>query len=393
MMNFTRLRVMLLMVSGFTVGMGSVGVFGGSVALAYSVTVRHVIYATDEEKSPDYREYKRDTQELQKGDEMKSLPELKNFTATPFPIKGPQIQTLVYSGVKTRAYVHLKFVTGDGVIIFERDSKPELTVGGRMSFDVPTGYELVNIMDMNRIALQPMESWNVRVKATSTENSGGQVGGSGASGGSEPQTPGLEPEPKPEPKPNPEPDKPAKQPNTGGDKDVVAIPKPPAPSKPQTKPSTPQAPTPHPRPVQVPTITHPIGQPALAAVSRPGKKPVPTLTTAPNTSTLPQLQVVNHPLSHQGAADWWRPVTATVKPDKPAKRPTQQTHQSQTAHRRPAANPATSARQPGHIAKPAQSAKTSQLPQTDEQTLPLAWYGASILLGLTGLTGYRRIRR
>ena len=388
MMNFTRLRVMLLMVSGFTVGMGSVGVFGGSVAWAKLVTVEHKINAFNEgDTKPQTVLYKKETQNLQTEDDVKTLPALEHFTSQHYSEHKGQV-TVVYNGSLALAHVHLIFEIENGRIISKRESKPELTLGGRLVFDVPAGYKLVDVGDAERRVLSLSEEWRVKVKAISTGEPGGQVGGSETNGGPNPQVPDTKPEPKPEPKP----DKPAKQPDAG-DKDVVAIPKPPVPSKPQTKPSTPQAPTPHPRPVQVPTITHPIGQPALDAVSRPGKKPVPTLTTAPNTSTLPQLQVVNHPLSHQGAADWWHPVTANVTPDKPAKRPAQQTHQPQTAHRRPAANPATSARQPGHIAKPAQSAKTSQLPQTDEQTLPLAWYGASVLLGLTGLTGYRRIRR
>ncbi|WP_203639816.1 LPXTG cell wall anchor domain-containing protein [Levilactobacillus wangkuiensis] len=390
MMNFTRLRVMLLMVSGFTVGMGGAGAFGGSVALAKLVTVEHRINAIDEGNSKaETRLYKRETQRLEAGDEVTYLPELQRLS--PEVHSGANgIQTVLYNGTMTLVNVHLAFVTEKGEQIYARESDPKLSLGGRLRLEVPKGYELINVKDVEKIVLSKEEDWKIKVKAISTDHSNGMAGGE-----PKPQNPKPKPKPQPEPKPgtNSEPDKPAKQPNTGGDKDVVAIPKPPAPSKPQTKPSTPQAPTPHPRPVQVPTITHPIGQTALATVSRPGKKPVPTLTTAPSTSTLPQLQVVNHPLSHQGAADWWHPVTANVTPDKSIKRPVQQEHQSQTAHRRPAGTQSTKAQQPGRIAKPTQSTKTTQLPQTDEQTLPLAWYGASALLGLTGLTGYRRIRR
>jgi len=386
MMNFTRLRVMLLMVSGFTVGMGSVSALGGSVALAKTVTVEHKILAVDEGKSKaEIRLYKRETQQLEAGDEVKRLSELQRLSSEVHS-GANGIQTVSYTGIMTSAHVHLVFATEKGEQVYVRDSGPKLSLGGRLSLEAPKGYELINAKDVEKIVLSKFEDWNIKVRAISTDHSDGMTGGD-----LKPQKPkpNPKPEPKPNPNPKPEPDKPAKLP-TDGDEDVVAIPKPPAPSKPQAKPSTPQSPTPHPKPVQVPTITHPIGQPALVTAERPGKKPVPTLTTAPSTSTLPQLQMANHPLSHQGAADWWQPVAASVTADKPAKQSTSQTHQSATAQ---LSEPAPSSRRRSGGAKPGQSSKTAQLPQTDEQTLPLAWYGASVLLALTGLFGYRRIRR
>lgn len=373
MISLTSLRVMLLTLGSFSLGVGPLVALGDEKGLPlktpYDLIVEHRVQGINEGggRVTNNQLYRTETRHVAFMGNIIPLAELVN---NGFRVKTKAIPTevplftpsLMYVGVGHPAKVHVKFVDERGKTLWERDSESGLTLGGRLSFKALKNYQLRDSHDKERVAIKAEDNWEIKLKPIEAAV----------------EVPTETPQPHPGP-------------NLVGPSVPQPIPEPSSPQPPvistESKVPTPSTSVPEERPVPVPgqPITHEVASTGKPDTTKKTHHSGLTLTMRPSTSTLPQLPVKQETATHQGAANWWQPVTSPEKPEATTQRHRTLNRQHQQTG-------------PGHTpqSRSAQGRKRPekrQLPQANEQTLPLAWLGGSLLLGLTSLMGYRRIYR
>ncbi|WP_125583325.1 LPXTG cell wall anchor domain-containing protein [Levilactobacillus cerevisiae] len=411
MNNFAKLRVMLLIVGGFAVGMGAVSAFADKdeskpLPEPYDLVVEHYIQGINEDGSTSNELYDTRTQHVSRTGKIGKLPEL---TKAGFSCRDKEIlttpnafgTTLLYIGVTKSANVHISFVNEDSKLLWENNTGGKLTLGGRPVLRLKPGYGLIDPEDAKRFVLKQNDNWTVGVKKVGTgsvETNGKPVlNPDKLNPGANNVTVAPEPLPQPKPLPSLPPVPKPIIPSTPGTTPTpipVPVPVPIVPGTPGHKPQ----PAPKPKPVPIPIVTG-SQKPHVTQPMQP--KPAPEkeqVAPAPDAVVKPQVKpITKHPLAHQGLADWWHPVTAeetgaTTESQVTLKKP--HTMQSQSAKQPAGLHHRRSGTQQTPQSRPQQQQRSTQakLPQTNEQTLPMAWYGGSLLLGLTGIAKRRRIR-
>lgn len=397
-MNWQQGVMLGLFASGFLIGTG--GVVGmADERKPYDLQINYYIAALDEGLQESRRFYKTEKVRVTPGEALNGRPELAVFLSnTRSNVKAPDPSTLngpmnwTYSGTRKFANVKLKYVnTKSKLVVSDRMIKGNVTVGGKLNISAPTGYQLVNADDTNRIVKSISEEWHVMVTPKTTTTGSTE---SGESGTSQPETHPTKPG-------EPEPEKPSEPgSNSGNMKPGETKPgemNPGETSTEDTKPGDPNA-TPHPggnpAPVQ-PTTPNPIPipQPTLpltppSSVVTDGRKPVgkvPTVTVPrphvtaesaqPNTDT--NLDHVSELTEH--------PITA-ITDDSLATMPATPTKPSQGAKKPHSEKLPVGGRQ-WHVS----STRRRKLPQTNEQTSKGSLLGLVALAGI-GLSRFWRFR-
>jgi len=369
----------------------------------YDLVVAHRIQGTNEDGSESKELYDTRIQHVSRTGKIGKLPELmdagfscrdKEILTTPNAFG----TTLLYIGVTKSASVHISFVNEDSKLLWENNTGGKLTLGGRPVLRLKPGYGLIDPEDAKRLVLKQNDNWTVGVKKVGTgsvETNGKPVlNPDKLNPGASNVTVSPEPLPQPKPLPSLPPGPKPTGPSTPGSTPApVPVPVPIIPGIPGHKPQ----PTPKPKPVPIPIIT---GSQKPHATRPIQPTPVPEKNQeapTPDVVAKPLVKpIIKHPLAHQGLADWWHPVTAeetgaTTESQVTLKKPhaAQSTKQPAGLHHRRSGTQQTPQSRP----QQQQRSPQAKLPQTNEQTLPMAWYGGSLLLGLTGIAKRRRIRR
>ncbi|NLR09501.1 MULTISPECIES: LPXTG cell wall anchor domain-containing protein [Lactobacillaceae] len=392
-MNWQQGVMLGLFAGGFLIGTG------GVVGLAderkpYDLQINYYIAALDEGLQESRRFYTTEKVRVTPGEALNGRPELAVFLSnTRSNAKAPDPSTLngpmnwTYSGTRKFANVKLKYVnTKSKLVVSDRMIRGNVTVGGKLNISAPTGYQLVNADDTNRIVKSISEEWHVMVTPKTTTTGSTEPDESGTSQPEpQPTKPGeSEPEKPSEPDSNPGDMKPG-EPNSGETK-----PEKPTPEDPNTTPHPGGNPAPiqptTPSPIPHPQPTLPLTPPSSVVTDR--RKPVgkvPTVTVPrphvtaesaqPNTDT--NLDHVSELTEH--------PITA-ITDDSLATMPATTTKPSQGAKK-----PHSEKLPVGGRQWRVSSTRRQKLPQTNEQTSKGSLLGLVALAGI-GLSRFWRFR-
>lgn len=386
MKQFVKMQIILLMVTGFSVGMGSaVALADEQVIAPFQLKVQHLVVGVDEDGSENTRPYKLEEQLVTKPGYVTKLQELLDlgFTGTDvkLPSKASTIQKVVYYRNPLSAHVHLTMVDENGKVVFERESGKKLKRGGSLVLVAPAGYKIIDTEFSKQAVVHAEENWRVRVKSDGTQtkpqendsNPGPVTGQQSQQGDKSNQT---------------------------GDKDQQISGQPVTNLIPEKKPqTTPQQPNLTEKP-QLLTNTQTPGHTTLQAskpqLISPQNQNLSAMLAKPATSEVD--------FNHQNPLDWWQPVTgaamttnagasapkkkrqpqssSTPEPSKPAG------PQAAKAERRQALTHSQAA-----LRVAASKSQAKQLPQTSEQTTPAAILGGIALSSTAGAIIYQFRRR